>query len=70
MTTNWVFDKEPKDFANKALRKAGELECSRLRDGWRWTKVRHNLSILVPCDKRGKPTKQGAEMIAKYNEMF
>ena len=71
ITNNWVFDqKEPKDVTNKALKKAKEVEKSKLKKGWRWKRVHSSLSMLVPCDKKGNPTKEGADMIAKYKEML
>lgn len=71
MTGNWIFDvKEITEHANRTLRKACEMEDGRLKNGWLWKKVHHNLRILVPCDKNGNPTKRGKEMIARYKEIL
>ena len=67
ITSNWVFDsKEPRDFANRALRKANEMEESKLKNGWRWKKVHDSLSLLVPCDENGNPTEHGEKIIERY----
>ena len=71
ITNNWVFNnKEPKEVTNKALNRAMSVEKSKLRKGWRWKRVHRTLSMLIPCDKDGNPTKEGADMIAKYKEML
>lgn len=68
---NWVFEKvDSEEITNKALKKAMSVEKSKLKKGWRWKRVHSSLSMLVPCDKKGNPTEQGADMIAKYKEML
>lgn len=51
------------DKANKALSKARKLEEKRLSQGWRYVFATPNTQILVPCDKSGKPTKEGQRRI-------
>lgn len=47
----------------RALEKAQRLEHKRMKKGWQYVKIKHNLSILVPCDKHGNPTKEGKRKI-------
>lgn len=49
--------------ANKALERAKAQEKKRLKQGWRWIRVSNLSKILVPCDKNGKPTKEGQRRI-------
>ncbi len=51
------------DKANKALSKARKLEEKRLSQGWRYIFATPNIQILVPCDKKGKPTEEGQRRI-------
>jgi hypothetical protein len=52
-----------KQNATDALQKAKEIESKRLKEGWRNIKIKPNLVVLVPCDKKGKPTKKGQRYI-------
>lgn len=52
-----------KQNATDALQKAKEIESKRLKEGWRNIKIKPNLVVLVPCDKKGKPTKKGQKYI-------
>jgi hypothetical protein len=52
-----------KQNATDALQKAKEIESKRLKEGWRNIKIKPNLVVLVPCDKKGKPTKRGQQYI-------
>ena len=56
-------EKSEIDKATKALSKARKLEEKRLSQGWRYVFATPNTQILVPCDKRGKPTKEGQRRI-------
>lgn len=47
----------------KALAKAKRMEKKLEKDGWKWIKINPRTMIFVPCDKEGKPTKKGEEMI-------
>ncbi len=51
------------DKANKALAKAKSIEQKKIRQGWRWVRISKLSKILVPCDKNGKPTKEGQKRI-------
>ena len=52
-----------KQNATDDLQKAKEIESKRLKEGWRNIKIKPNLVVLVPCDKKGKPTKKGQRYI-------
>lgn len=64
--TNWACESHDgvTDAARKALEKAHRIERDRIARGWRWVKVNAITSVLVPCDKKGKPTKEGLRKIA------
>lgn len=49
--------------AEEALQRAKSLESKRQKEGWRNIRVKPNLVVLVPCDKKGKPTKKGQQYI-------
>lgn len=49
--------------ANKALEKAKDIESKKIEQGWRWIRISYLSKILVPCDKNGKPTKEGQRRI-------
>lgn len=51
------------DEATKALTKAKAQEKKRLKQGWRWIRISNLSKVLVPCDKNGKPTKEGQRRI-------
>ena len=62
--TNWATLKSTvTDNDIKALARAKRMEKTLEKEGWKWTKLNHQTMILVPCDKKGKPTKRGEEMI-------
>lgn len=54
---------EEKDRAGRALLKAKAVERNHLAKGWRYVQVTKNIQVLVPCDKNGKPTKEGQRRI-------
>jgi len=67
--SNWVFNKDEvrkKDL--KALSEAKIMEKNDEKKGYRWIKINNRLSIHVPCDKDGNPTKKGLEKIKKLKE--
>jgi len=49
--------------ANKALKKAKNIEQGRIKQGWQWVKIGKLTKILVPCDKNGKPTEEAQRRI-------
>lgn len=51
------------DEATKALTKAKAQEKKRLKQGWKWIRISNLSKVLVPCDKNGKPTKEGQRRI-------
>lgn len=67
-TFNWVQQEKQRNAtsAEIALKKACDLEAKRVRKGYRWVKINNKTSILVPCDKDGKPTEEGRMKIKKY----
>lgn len=63
VNTQGFKDKVEKDNGIAALEKARKLEEQRTKNGWRNIKVNKRLTLFVPCDNDGKPTKEGAELI-------
>lgn len=62
--TNWATLKSTvTDNDVKALARAKRMEKTLKKEGWKWIKINPRTMILVPCDKEGKPTKKGEEMI-------
>lgn len=62
--TNWVYDKSvvtDKDL--RTLEKAKLMEKEKLAKGYRYIKIDNRTKALIPCDKDGKPTKEGEEFI-------
>lgn len=62
--TNWVYDKSvvtDKDL--RTLEKAKLMEKEKLAKGYRYIKIDNRTKALIPCDKDGKPTKEGEESI-------
>ena len=53
--------------AIRALNKARKMESCLLKSGHRYIKVNSNTQVLVPCDKHGKPTKEGEKIIEKIS---
>ena len=50
----------------RALIKRGHKEEEKkISDGWKYVSISPTFRILVPCDKNGKPTKEGMEKIEK-----
>lgn len=44
-----------KEKSLESLKKAKAIENKRLKDGWKYIKIKPSLQVLVPCDKNGKP---------------
>lgn len=62
--TRWIADEEIKEKKEKAVVvKARKLETERLKEGWKYHSISKNMKILVPCDKKGNPTKEGLKRI-------
>lgn len=62
--TRWIADEEIKEKKEKAVVvKARNLETERLKEGWKYHSISKNMKILVPCDKKGNPTKEGLKRI-------
>lgn len=50
----------------RALIKRGHKEEEqKINDGWKYVNITPTFRILVPCDKNGKPTKEGMEKIER-----
>lgn len=63
-TTQWVVEEEKRQRSVKAfVTKARDIEKERLNNGWQYIQLTTQIKILVPCDKYGKPTKEGLERI-------
>lgn len=62
--TKRIADEEIKEKKEKAVvAKARKLETERLKEGWKYHSISKNMKILVPCDKKGNPTKEGLKRI-------
>lgn len=63
--TNWASWKPiVTETDKKMLAKAKRIEKVLEKKGWRWYNINQRTKMFVPCDKNGKPTKKGEEMIA------
>ena len=65
--SNWIHNKcsvAEKD--RQALEKAKKLEAKQEKSGYRWVKVNERNKVFVPCDKKGKPTKEGLRKIELF----
>lgn len=54
----------------KALDKAHKYEKQMMREGYRWIKINHRLSLFVECDKDGNPTEFGRKQIERQKDRF
>ena len=54
--------------AKAAAKKGAKMERERIKQGWRWVKVDQRSKILVPCDKKGNPTKDGLRRIERMKQ--
>jgi hypothetical protein len=63
---DYEYEKVLKEFGRTALEKAHRQERKKLKEGWRWMKISKDLTVLVPCNKSGKPTEKGLEIIERY----
>lgn len=54
--------------AKAAAKKGAKMERERIKQGWRWVKVGTRSKILVPCDKKGNPTKDGLRRIERMKQ--
>lgn len=62
--TRWIAEEEIKDKKERnVVLNARNLESERLEKGWRYVKISNNMTILVPCDTKGNPTKEGLKRI-------
>ena len=65
--TNWVRDSAlPSDKYYRTLKKAKLQEEKKEKKGFRWITVDSRTKLFVECDKHGRPTKKGKEMINRY----
>ena len=51
----------------RALKKAKDKEEEQLKQGWQYVQISKMHKVLVP-HKDGKPTKEGEEIIKRYQE--
>lgn len=54
--------------ALNAAKRGAKQEATKIRKGWRWVQVGTRTKILVPCDKKGNPTKDGQMRIQRLKE--
>lgn len=65
--TNWIHDKSAVTEKDKCvLEKAKRQEQKKIKKGYRWIKINERNKIFVPCDKKGKPTKEGERKIQLF----
>lgn len=69
-SSNWVNETEKDiDYTERAKQKAKRLEEKRVGEGWRWIKITPRTTAFVPCDKNGKPTKDGKRIIENMKKL-
>lgn len=56
--------------AQRIVEKNIQKEQRLFEKGWRWVKVNNTLQVFVPCDKDGKPTKEGERKIKRRKEIL
>lgn len=60
----WAQERKESLIATRAAVKKGtKIEQKRIKAGWRYVQVNERTKILVPCDKKGKPTEEGEKKI-------
>lgn len=63
-TNNWINNKgRDVEATQKLVEKLNKKEEIRIKNGWRWFKISERTRVLVPFDRRGKPTEEGLRMI-------
>ena len=68
-TTNWVKESNlPNEKDYRTLKKAKLQERKKEKDGFRWITIDGRTRLFVECDKNGRPTRKGQEMINRYKE--
>lgn len=55
--------------AERALADAQAEERKALRKGWQWMDIDSKTRILVPCDKKGVPTRAGKRKISAWQKV-
>lgn len=69
--TKRIADEEIKEKKEKAVVvKARKLETERLKEGWKYHSISNTMKILVPCDKKGNPTKEGLKRIEERKKIL
>lgn len=71
--TNWIathVNRTVTEADRRALEKAKRQEKEKLSKGYRYVKVNDRTEVLVPCDKNGKPTKEGLARIKKLKSVL
>ena len=67
--TNWVYDNGcVSESSRKALDRERKREMDKIRHGYRWIRLSERTKVLVPCDKDGKPTKEGLRIIGEMRK--
>ena len=57
--------------AFRSLAQAKAIERKRLAQGWKYIRIDDRTEVLVPCDKNGKPTREGLMKIERHKaELF
>lgn len=70
--TNWATQK-PKntlvtDSDRRNLEKAHRYEKELIRRGYRWHTVNNRTKVLIECDSKGRPTKEGLKQLERAKE--
>lgn len=61
--------KSQSELDKKKLKKLQDVEQDKLLHGWRFFKLNNRTSVLIPCDRKGNPTKEGKEKLESYRSL-
>lgn len=68
---NWALERRAvTDAAKRVATKAAKKEQELMKDGWRYVKLNDRVRCFVPCDAKGKPTKEGERMMREMSKRF
>lgn len=52
--------------ALRALQRAKKIEADKIKKGYAYVEATKTLKVLVPCDRKGKPTEEGRKILESY----
>ena len=56
--------------AKRAVVVAHKQEDAKKRKGWQYVNITKRTKVLVPCNKKGKPTLEGERMIERFKQQL